>query len=200
MDREQVFRDHYQKNEVPWDDALPPPEVQALVPTLAPGRALDLGCGYGRASIFMARRGWAVDAVDFVPQAIDVARQRAAAAGVAVNFHVSDVTDLHFLPSAGYDFAVDVGCAHNLDAPGLAAYYCGLERLLKPGACFLLFARLKEAGAEGGPRGLEEPALLALFAAGFNLKEATRGATRMPGRPGWQSAWYLFRRKAETAC
>ena len=40
-------------------------------------RILDLGCGPGRASIYLARLGWQVDGVDFVPQAIATARQRA---------------------------------------------------------------------------------------------------------------------------
>lgn len=196
MNREHVFADRYQRGEVPWDHTLPPPEVLALVPTLSPGRALDLGCGYGRASIFLARHGWMVDGVDFVPRAIAEARRRAKEAGVNVNFFVGDVTRLSHLPEARYDFAVDVGCAHNLDAAALAAYHQTLKRLLKPGAQFLLFARLKDPNAEGGPSGVEEAALLALFADGFAVKDATHGETRMPDRPVWQSAWYLFERKS----
>jgi len=33
-----------------------------------------LGCGPGRASIYLARRGWQVDGVDFIPDAIELAR------------------------------------------------------------------------------------------------------------------------------
>lgn len=80
------FTERYTNGQVPWDDSLPPPEVQALVATLPPGRALDLGCGYGRTAIYLAQHGWQVDAIDFVPQAIAEAEKRAMAAGVAPKF------------------------------------------------------------------------------------------------------------------
>ena len=37
---------------------------------LAPGRALALGPGNGRHAVFLAGRGWAVDAVDFSAEAV----------------------------------------------------------------------------------------------------------------------------------
>ena len=40
------------------------------------GRAIDIGCGPGRNALFLAKQGWAVDAVDLSP--IAVARLRAA--------------------------------------------------------------------------------------------------------------------------
>src|SRR5438045_64472 len=43
---------------------------------LAPGRALDLGCGSGRNAIWLAGRGWSVTAVDFSDEALALARRR----------------------------------------------------------------------------------------------------------------------------
>lgn len=101
--------------QVPWDRELPPPEVIALAAELPPGRALDLGCGYGRASIYLAQHGWMCDGVDFIPEAVAGARMRAATANVADRalFHTLPVTDLASL-APPYDLAVDVGCMHNL--------------------------------------------------------------------------------------
>ena len=42
-----------------------------------PGVALDLGCGEGRNSIWLADQGWRVTAVDFALKALDRARERA---------------------------------------------------------------------------------------------------------------------------
>jgi trans-aconitate methyltransferase len=50
---------------------------------VAPGRALDLGCGEGADAIWLAARGWTVTAVDISAVALDRAAQHAREAGVA---------------------------------------------------------------------------------------------------------------------
>lgn len=191
------FVERYTAGDLPWDDALPPPEVIDLVADLQPGRALDLGCGYGRTAIYLAQRGWQADGIDFVPQAIAEARRRAAAAGVATRarFHLASVAELGFLHDR-YHLAVDVGCLHALSEEEQAAYQAGLVRLLAPGSPFLLFARLQAAseGEEGG-RGLAETAVRRLFAAGFKLEDVQIGVTNA-GDNAWRSGWFWFRRQA----
>jgi SAM-dependent methyltransferase len=48
----------------------------------APGRALDLACGWGAVAVWLAQRGFAVDAVDVSPEAVRSGRALAAEAGV----------------------------------------------------------------------------------------------------------------------
>ncbi len=186
----------YASGEVPWDHPLPPPELIALLAETPPGRALDLGCGYGRAAIYLAQRGWQVDGVDFVALAVEEARRRADAAGVQVAFHHGSVTDLAFLQPP-FDLAVDVGCGHNLGPDGWRAYHAELRRLLRPGGLFLLFSHVREGGAEDDgedtPHGLDETAFLSLFAEGFDAEQIVHGETVMAhGR--WPSAWFWMRR------
>lgn len=191
------FRERYLAGDVPWDHELPPPEVVATVDGLAPGRALDLGCGYGRTAIYLAGRGWRVDGVDFIPEAVAGARERAATAGVGDRcaFHEAPVTDLGFLDGR-YDLAVDVGCLHSLAEAGLRAYHRHLVRLLGPEGLFLLFAHLQEAGedAADGRRWLEEAMLRAVFAVGFALDDVEHGTTQVRDKPAWPSAWFRFLR------
>ena len=54
------------------------------------GRALDLGCGRGRYTPELARRGWEAVGIDAVPSAIEAA-QRQDSEGVT--YVVGDVTD-----------------------------------------------------------------------------------------------------------
>ena len=54
-------------------------------------RALDMGTGTGYVAIYLARRGFAVDAVDVSPRALQVAQANVTAAGVAVNVYRSDL-------------------------------------------------------------------------------------------------------------
>ncbi|ADB48917.1 class I SAM-dependent methyltransferase [Conexibacter woesei] len=53
------------------------------IAAVAPGSALDLGCGEGGDAIWLAARGWTVTAVDISHRALEVAAGHAAAAGVA---------------------------------------------------------------------------------------------------------------------
>jgi 2-polyprenyl-3-methyl-5-hydroxy-6-metoxy-1,4-benzoquinol methylase len=51
---------------------------------LAPGLALDVGCGEGADAIWLAERGWTVTAIDVSEVAIGRAREAARAAGTSV--------------------------------------------------------------------------------------------------------------------
>ena len=181
---------------VPWDDPLPPPEVVETVSALRAGRALDLGCGYGRASVYLAQLGWDVDGVDFVPDAIQIAATRSRAAKVDARFHVSPVTDLDFL-AGSYDFALDVGCCHNMDEDNLTRYRDHLCRLLRPAGVFLVFARLREEGGEddSGHRGIPRAMLERTFSRCLDLERVEVGRTDTPEQTSWLSAWFWFRRR-----
>lgn len=64
MDRQARWNDRYAASDRLWS-ADPNVWVEELVGPLPPGRAVDLGAGEGRHAIWLARRGWAVTAVDF---------------------------------------------------------------------------------------------------------------------------------------
>lgn len=192
------FAERYAAQDVPWDAELPPPEVMEIVAQFPPGKALDLGCGYGRTAIYLAQKGWQVDGVDFIPDAIAEAERRAQAAGVArqTHFHVGSAADLDFLHGR-YDLAIDVGCLHALTPDQLQRYLAGLKRLLRPGSTYLLYTRLQDPAEndQEGPRGVPQKQITSLFQDGFSLQNSEIGTTEMPDRAPWKSAWFWFRKK-----
>ena len=98
-------------------------EVASALP---PGKALDLGCGEGQNAIWLAQRGWIVNAVDMSSGAIAEARASAAAAGVdrTIVFHVADIAAWN--PASRYDL---VFCTFALPARGM-----GRSRMLEMAA------------------------------------------------------------------
>lgn len=195
----QLFFDlQYRFSKPPWDSGVTPPEVVALIESgrIAPGRALDLGCGTGTNSIYLAQHGFAVVGIDFSPKAIATARDKARRANVAVEFHVADVTRLNFLREP-FDFALDLGCFHAVDADGRARYAANLARLTRAGSLFMLYACSPRPPDDGGHLikirnvGITPEQVQATFAPHFVAERIERGADRGDRA----SAWYWFRRQ-----
>ncbi len=191
------IRDRYLSGEIPWDHPEPPPEIIALSRELPPGRALDLGCGTGRACIWLARAGWQVDGVDFVPEAITIATERVIAAGVVdrVRLFVADATNLAFL-SGPYDLAIDVGCGHGFNETELHAYLNEVQRLLRPGGLFVFFAHLRHSdqpSTETLKTSIEHSLLMQALRQYFTVERFVPGETVVMGNRG-PSAWIYLRR------
>lgn len=76
--------------------------------TNPPARApiLDAPCGFGRHSLALARRGFAVTGVDLSATELARAQERAAAAGVALRLVQQDMRDMDF--SSEFDLAVNL--------------------------------------------------------------------------------------------
>jgi SAM-dependent methyltransferase len=116
------------------------PELVTLVESgdVQPGRAIDLGCGEGDNSIFLAQQGFQVTGVDFSPSAITKAMAKAQEAGADVEFLVDDLTRLGRVVGQ-FDLLVDYGTFDDLSIKDRTAYVDQVRSLAKPGANFLLW-------------------------------------------------------------
>jgi len=173
----------------PGDTQVTPPEVVALVEGggLVPGRALDLGCGTGTNSIYLARHGWEVVGVDFSALAVRRAGRKARRAGVSCRFHRADVTNLSFLKHP-FDLALDIGCLHSLPPEAQGRYAAELVRLVGAGGLYVLYAFLPSLGC--ATRGIALEEVRDLFAPAFAIERHEGG----DDATGPQSVWYWLRR------
>ncbi len=138
-----AYRLMYRLGFTPWDRMLPSELATAMTgpDALSPGRALDLGSGFGTKAIFMATHGWRVTAVESVPRALEEAGRRASKAGVRIDFRRGDVTRLEELQlEPGYNLVFDFGCFHGLTGKQREAYARGVNALTAPGATLLMMA------------------------------------------------------------
>lgn len=73
----------YAADELVW--GAPPNEtVVELTTSLPPGRAVDIGCGEGRNTLWLATRGWQIEGIDFSAVALEKAAASAVDAPAAV--------------------------------------------------------------------------------------------------------------------
>ena len=107
--------------------------VQALA---AGGRVLCVADGEGRNSVWLAQRGFAVEAFDISPVGVAKARQLALQAGVQVTFSVASCDDFAW-PQASYDAVVAIFI--QFADPGLRArIFEHSVQSLKPGGTLIL--------------------------------------------------------------
>ena len=110
--------------------------------TIAPGRAIDLGCGEGSNAIYLSKNGFDVTGVDFSPTAIKRATSNVQAAGVEVIFVEDDLTNLRHV-SGTFDLLVDFGALNDLTQGERDSYMENLLPLTHPGSCFILMCFTK---------------------------------------------------------
>ena len=137
-----LFKVFYRLGFTPWDGHPMATSLRNLVegPSALPvGTALDIGCGTGDSSIYLARNGWTVTGIDFVPKAIEKARSKAQSQSVSVDFRHADATKLTS-EGVGRDFAliIDNGCLHGMSDDDRENYVREVTAVAAPDARLLL--------------------------------------------------------------
>lgn len=84
------------------------------------GRAVDLGCGAGIYSVYLAKQGYEVTGVDMMPEALEMAAARAKDAGVDLTLVEADV--LEWEGNGPYDLVLDASCMHSFTGESRETY------------------------------------------------------------------------------
>jgi SAM-dependent methyltransferase len=184
--------------DLPWAHNEPTLFLPEITRRRKPGRALDIGCGAGTDSVFLASQGWEVTALDFMPKAIEYTQQRARAADVTVTPVEADVTEWQ-VPHA-FDLVLDHGLLHNMDPVRHPAYRQRLLSAIAPDGDFVLlhwhprFAG--QANGKMGPRRVDREEIQAFFAPDlqerFFAREEFEDLPDLVGG-GMTQAYYWFR-------
>jgi len=147
----EMVRQRYAAHDTPWDSGVPSTELVRLLDSgLLPGRtALEFGCGTGTNAIELARRGYAVTAIDLVDLAVEQAREKAKRAGVEIHFVIGDLTQKDF--GGTFDVLFDLGVYHGIRQRDLSGFLTTVERVSRRGTRWLSLAGNAREPLENGP-------------------------------------------------
>lgn len=116
-------------------DLLPPPAL---------GPVLDLGCGSGRAAVFLAERGYRVTGLDRQPEALEMGRWLADNRGVACDFRQVDLRQPEAVPPGPWAVILNFRFLQR-------EMLVGFHKLLLPGGLALVSTFREAPGYQGHP-------------------------------------------------
>jgi SAM-dependent methyltransferase len=185
--------------DLPWAHAEPTLFLAEICQRRKPGRALDIGCGAGTDSVYLATRGWEVTSLDFMPKALEFTARRAQDAGVSIHPVEADISE--WVVPHPFDLVLDHGLLHNMDPVRYPAYRERVLQSIAPDGDFvLLHWHPRYAGQPSGrmgPTRVDRNEILGFFAP--DLQERFFAREEFEDLPdivggGMSQAYYWFRR------
>ncbi|MCA9234648.1 MAG: methyltransferase domain-containing protein [Planctomycetales bacterium] len=148
---------------MPWYSPALDEDLAAWLDRLriSSGRALDLGTGPGTQAIELARRGFQVTASDLSEEAVRLAAETAAAAGVVVDWRQDDLLATQL--TGPFDLIFDRGCFHVLPPERRLDYLQTVANWLAPGGRLLLKCFSRAQPGEQGPHRFTPEQIRELF-------------------------------------
>ena len=176
----------------PWEIGRPQDPFLGTT-NLWRGRVLDAGCGTGELAIAAAARGLDATGIDGAPSAISIARKRATARGLAVDFVVGDVLRLPEFVPGSFDLVFDSGCFHVFNDVDRERYVDALRAATASGSRLMLLCFSDAEPGDWGPRRVRRVELEAAFAHGWtveSIESAVFVLADLPSAPPSVQAWF----------
>jgi len=105
---------------------------------------LDLGCGTGRNSNFLADLGNKVVGIEISRTALTLAKSRALEMSVSVDYRLGDIGQMYDIEDNFIDIVLDITSSNSLDEKGRAIYLEEVHRVLKKKGFFFVRALCKD--------------------------------------------------------
>ncbi len=141
-------------------------EIRAM--GLKRGKFLDIGTGPGTQAVNLAQMGFKVTATDISMMAVDKARKRAKKYHVKIKFLVDDILETK-LKSNQFDFILDRGVFHTLEADERAKYVRNVRRILKRDGIYFMKCFSTKTPGHWGPYRFTKKQINEYFGGKFDI-------------------------------
>jgi cyclopropane fatty-acyl-phospholipid synthase-like methyltransferase len=187
--------------QAPWDIGRPQKPFIDVADRIS-GSVLDAGCGTGDTALLFAGRGCQVTGIDFIEEAINRARRKAAERSLPAIFLVKDALTLKDWTER-FDNVIDSGLFHVFSDEDRRRYVEGLATVLKSGGRLFMMCFSDEEPGTQGPRRVSKEELHDAFAEGWSIESIQ--PSRVEVRPdfkefsfseGGPKAWIAVIRRA----
>lgn len=160
----------YPLKELGWELGKPRPILlQYTQKHLLPkGKTLDLCCGAGTNTFYLAKNSNLTTALDISKTAIEFAKSNEQATTLKIRFVLASFIDFPFR-SDMFDLVFDMGCFHHVSIPDRGKFISGVHRVLNSSGVFLLTCFSDQNGA--GWNHFTRMQLIDLFSGHFRLEE-----------------------------
>lgn len=106
--------------------------------------ALDLGCGTGRNSNYLADNGNSVIGIELSKTALNIAKERMNEMDLNVDYRLGDIGVPYDIADSSIDLVLDVTSSNSLNEAGREVYLKEVHRVLKNGGYFFVRALAKD--------------------------------------------------------
>jgi len=155
---------------LPWELGRPRKVLVDLVEKglIPKGKALDICCGAGTNTVYLAEKGFQVTGIDISSKAVEYARKKAEQANVKINFMVQNFLKLPFQDEE-FDFVFDMGCFHHVEVEDRNTFIKRISRVLKNDGLYLLICFSYKNGPAWNH--FTKKQVIHLFSRYFEIKE-----------------------------
>lgn len=177
----------------PWEIGEPQPEIVNIERAGGfRGSVLDVGCGFGENAMYLARKGHAVHAIDFVSAVIERARDhyRVESGRLRIVFEVADALELGRLGRT-FDCVLDSGMFHLLSDQQRLAYERSLRSATASGSVVHMLCFSEDETRTGGPRRIRLDDVSAAFGASWEIRSARAAEYRAKAFESPARAWAI---------
>ncbi len=147
----EIFEKIYEKPGAIWTRTEAPGELVELIETekIKPCKSIDIGCGEGYYSIYLASKGFDITGIDLSEMAIQYAKENATSRRVNVHFEIMDIDDLE-QSKERFDFVLEWGLLHHIMPLQRQKYVENINKLLNQGGKYLSVCFNEQSPEFGG--------------------------------------------------